>query len=67
MADRCEGAVLILFSGFCFVAAVWRELKPDIAPMPETRRLPAFMLIVVNGFLMLVALAALVGVWTARS
>ena len=61
------GTVLILFSGFCFVAAVWREMKPDVAPLPETRRMPAWLLIALNGFLMLVALAALVGAWTARS
>ncbi|KQX19276.1 MULTISPECIES: YidH family protein [unclassified Sphingomonas] len=57
------GTVLVLFSGFCFLAAIWRELTPDIDPMPETRRLPAWLLIAVNGFLTLVALAALVGIW----
>jgi putative membrane protein len=61
------GSVLILFSAFCFVAAIWRELRPDIAPEPETRRLPAPLLIAMNGFLMLVSLAALLGVWTAAS
>ena len=55
------GCVLALFSGFCFVVAVWRELMPGIAPRPETRRLPAAMLITVNGFLLLVSLAAFVG------
>ena len=55
------GCVLALFSGFCFVVAVWRELMPGIAPQPETRRLPAAMLITVNGFLLLVSLAAFVG------
>lgn len=59
------GTVLILFSAFCFIAAVWRELRPDIAPAPEIRRLPAALLIGLNGFLMLVCLAALVGMWTA--
>jgi len=55
------GCVLALFSGFCFVVAVWRELMPEIAPKPQTQRLPAALLIVVNGFLLLVSLAAFVG------
>jgi putative membrane protein len=55
------GCVLALFSAFCFVVAVWRELMPGIAPQPETQRLPAAMLITVNGFLLLVSLAAFAG------
>jgi putative membrane protein len=58
------GSVLILFSAFCFVAAIWRELRPGAPPpMPDINRLPRALLIAVNTFLMLVALAALVGVW----
>lgn len=56
------GSVLILFSGFCFVAAVWRQAS-RFPPRAETRRLPGWLLIGVNGFLLLVSLAALVGVW----
>lgn len=57
------GAVLILFGAFSFVAGVWRELSPGAPPpKPDTRRLPAGLLIAVNGFLVLVSLAALVGV-----
>lgn len=56
-------SVLILFSGFCFVAAVWREMAPVAPPRPDTQRLPAALLIGVNGFLVIVALAALVGIW----
>lgn len=55
------GCVLVLLSAFCFLAAVWRELMPPITPKPDTRRLPGAVLIVVNGFLVLVSLAALVG------
>ena len=56
------GCLLVLFGGFCFMAAVWRELMPGIAPpKPSARRLPAAILIVVNGFLVLVSLAAFVG------
>jgi len=60
------GSVLILFSAFCFVAAVWRELWPGAPPpLPDIRRLPRPLLVAVNGFLILVALAALAGVWLA--
>ncbi len=56
------GCMLALFSGFCFVVAVWREMLPGIAaPTPGTPRLPPAMLIVANGFLVLVSLAAFFG------
>ena len=62
------GTVLILFSAFCFVAAVWREIGTGAPPpQPDIRRIPSALLILVNGFLMLVSLAALVGIWTARA
>lgn len=61
------GTMLILFSGFCFVAAVWRDIDTRAAPpRPDIRRLPPVLLIGVNGFLVLVATAALVGVWVAQ-
>ena len=49
------------FGAICFVAAVWREVLPEITPAHDVRRLPRPVLIVVNGFLVLVSLAALVG------
>jgi putative membrane protein len=62
------GSMLILFSAFCFVAAVWRELRPHAAPPePETRRMPAPVLLALNGWLVVVAAAALVGIWIARA
>ncbi|MGN2254932.1 YidH family protein [Frateuria sp. GZRe12] len=62
------GSVLILFSGFCFLAGVWRELDPGAPPpRPDIRRLPPWLLVSVNGFLVLVALAALVGIWVVRA
>jgi putative membrane protein len=62
------GSVLVLFSAFCFGAAVWRELFPGPPPpRPDVRQLPAPLLISLNGFLVLVALIALVGIWTART
>lgn len=57
------GSVLILFGAFCFAAAVWRQMIRVSPPRPDTRRIPAWMLVTVNGFLVLVSLAALVGIW----
>lgn len=57
------GSVLILFSGFCFVAAVWRQMSKFTPPRPDTRRIPAALLIAINGFLLIVSLAALIGIW----
>jgi putative membrane protein len=62
------GTVLVLFSAFCFAAAVWRELTPGLPPpSPDAPRIPPVLLIVVNGFLVLVALAALVSIWFGRT
>jgi hypothetical protein len=45
-------------------ASVWRELYPGTPPpRPDVRRLPRALLFALNGFLALVALAALLGVW----
>ena len=57
--------LLILFSAFCFAAAVWRELAPGAPPpRPDTPRLSPVLLLVVNGLLIVVSLFAVVGVWT---
>ena len=62
------GSVLVLFSAFCFGAAVWRQLDPGPPPPePDTRQMPAALLLPINGFLVLVALAVLVGIWFART
>jgi putative membrane protein len=62
------GSVLILFSAQCFIVAVWRELSPGAPPPePDTRRLPPALLILSNGFLTLVALAALMSIWFGRT
>jgi putative membrane protein len=59
-----NGTLLILFSAFCFGAAVWRNLNPGPPPpKPTVPQLKPWLLIAVNGFLALVSLAALVGVW----
>jgi putative membrane protein len=63
---KLTGSVLVVFAGFCLVAAVWRELQgvkqlrqPDIRPIPTTLLVP------INGLLLLVTIAALVGIWSA--
>jgi putative membrane protein len=63
---RLTGTVLILFAGFCIIAAVWRELH-GVKPLrqPDVKPLPHALLVPVNAFLLLVAIAALVGIWSA--
>jgi putative membrane protein len=59
------GTILILFSALCFVAGVWRQVFVGAPPPnPDVSRLPPMILATVNGFLALVALAALVGIWS---
>jgi putative membrane protein len=63
---RFAGSVLVLFSAFCFMAAVWREMRPGaMPPTPDVRRIPPLLLFALNGFLAFVSLAALAGIWTA--
>jgi putative membrane protein len=62
------GSVLVVFAAFCFIAAVWRELSPGAPPpRPDVRRLPRMLLFALNGFLTLVALAVLLGIWFGRT
>jgi putative membrane protein len=64
---RSAGAMLILFAGFCFVAAVWRDVAPSVEPpKPRAQRLPAPLLLAINGFLVVLTLAAFVGVVASR-
>jgi putative membrane protein len=63
-----NGSVLVLFSIFCFIAAVWRNLNAyPPPPVPDTKRIHPLILIVFNGFLALVSLAALFGIWFGRT
>ncbi|MFL5157675.1 MAG: YidH family protein [Microvirga sp.] len=62
------GSVLILFSAFCFAAAVWRQVfTGSQPPHPDVQRLPPFLLVIFNGFLALVSLAALFGLWFGQT
>jgi putative membrane protein len=62
------GSLLVLFSAFCFIVAIWREMFPGAPPPePDTRRIPPPLLVIANGFLTLVALAALVSIWFGRT
>ncbi len=59
-----NSTMLIAFSIFCFGAGVWRELNPGAPPpVPQLKPIPSAMLIAMNGFLALVSLAALIGIW----
>jgi putative membrane protein len=60
------GSVLVLFSAFCFVAAVWRQMLRVAPPRPDTPRLPPWLLILVNALLLVTAVAALIGIWLSR-
>lgn len=60
---RGAGAILTLFSAFCFGAAVWREAFGAVPPpIPNVRRIPRAVLYAMNGMLAVVALVALVSV-----
>jgi putative membrane protein len=63
---KLTGSVLVLFAGFCLVAAVWRELTGvKLLRHPDMRPIPKGLLLPINMFLLLVAIAALVGIWSA--
>jgi putative membrane protein len=62
------GSLLVFFSAFCFVAAVWRQIFQGAGnPEPDVQRIPPFLFVVFNGFLALVALAALISIWFGRT
>jgi putative membrane protein len=56
--------VLLIFAEFCFVAGVWRELTGNARPQPDAPQIPAWLLVVFNGFLVVLGLAVLVGIVT---
>jgi putative membrane protein len=63
---KVTGTVLVIFACFCLVAAVWREIRgTPRPPEPDIGTIPAALLVPMNLLLLLVALAALVGIWSA--
>lgn len=63
---KMTGTVLILFAGFCLVAAVWRELRGmPMMPHPDIRPIPRALLVPMNFLLLMVTIAALIGIWSA--
>ena len=59
-------SALMLFSVFCFGAAVWRHLYPGPPPpVPDAARINPALLILTNAFLSIVSIAALIGMWFA--
>jgi putative membrane protein len=63
---KLTGSVLVIFAGFCLIAAVWRELNGvSRVTHPDIRPIPTILLLPLNFFLLLVAAAALVGIWSA--
>ena len=63
---KLTGTVLVAFAGFCLVAAVWREVcGVSSTAHPDIPKIPRALLVPMNCFLLLVAIAALVGIWLA--
>ena len=60
---KVSGSLLVIFAGFCLIAAVWREIQTPKSPTPDMRRIPVALLVPMNFFLLLVAIAALVAIW----
>jgi putative membrane protein len=58
-----DSSALIVFSIFCYGAAVWRFVNSGAArPKPDVPRIDARILIAMSSFLSLISLAALIGV-----
>ena len=62
------GSILVFFSAFCFGAAIWRQVfAGPPPPRPDVPRIRPELLLIVNGFLVLVALSALFGIWFGQT
>ena len=61
---QSNATALILFSVFCFAAAVWRSVNPGPPPPnPDVKPIPAVILIAISAFLAVISLSALIGIW----
>lgn len=59
-------SLLVLFSGFCLIAAVWPRLNDQVPPLgPDRTRIPHALLLAINAVLLALIFAVLVGVWAA--
>ena len=57
--------VLIVIAEFCFVAGVWRQLVGAVPPpRPDVSKLPEWLLVVLNGLLVILGGAVLIGIVT---
>jgi putative membrane protein len=57
--------VLILYAEFCFVSGVWRELTGNVErPQPDMPHLPSWLLVIFNGFMVVLGVAVLIGILT---
>jgi putative membrane protein len=64
IVGKIGGTILVVFAGFCLVAAVWRELTGvEHLTHPDIRPMPTMLLVPLNSLLLLVVVAALVGIW----
>jgi putative membrane protein len=61
---KLTGTILVIFAGFCLIAAIWRELGAPRAPTPDIKPIPHRLLVPMNLFLLVVAVAALIGIWS---
>jgi putative membrane protein len=59
-----DSSALILFSIFCYLAAVWRFNHSGASrPNPDVPRIDGRILIAMSGFLSVVSVVALFGIW----
>jgi putative membrane protein len=55
--------VLIVFAEFCFGAGIWREIAgKSLRPDPSTAKLPNWLPVLFNAFMLIVGAAVLVGI-----
>jgi len=60
-------SLLIVFSGLCFLAAVWRGLhQATPACTPRIQPMPSALLLGISAILIVIDVAALIGIWMAR-
>ena len=65
-AGKVSASALVIFAGFCLVAAVWRQLQGVVPPPhPDIRPIPTALLVPTSVVLMFVTIAVLAGIWAA--